>query len=249
MALPIISTMSELMDLTKDVAMVPWTPLAANTPTSWACSGLPTGLSINSTTGVISGTPTVIGQSTCSLTAINGTGTSAAFEFMVNVSAPGLADEGLVNIDIDLDTGIVNGTPMAVDAPALLYGCNEDIIGLAVGFVRKGFLTALAPTKIIIAIRDTYEDKPVIVYNTTPGAPLDSFAPRYRANFLLTAAEILTKIKAHGEDGASGGTDFNGRFKCQLTFEYTATAINGVTAFKRTSVEFKVQLAKRVATA
>jgi hypothetical protein len=56
-----------------------YTITASNNPTSFAASGLPAGLSLNSTNGVISGTPTVVGQYVVALTASNaggdGTGT------------------------------------------------------------------------------------------------------------------------------------------------------------------------------
>jgi hypothetical protein len=56
-----------------------YTISATNGPTSFAASGLPAGLSLNSTNGVISGTPTVVGQYVVALTASNaggdGTGT------------------------------------------------------------------------------------------------------------------------------------------------------------------------------
>jgi hypothetical protein len=56
-----------------------YTVTATNSPTSFAASGLPAGLSLNSTNGVISGTPTTVGQYVVALTASNaggdGTGT------------------------------------------------------------------------------------------------------------------------------------------------------------------------------
>ena len=48
---------------------------ADNSPTSFNATGLPTGLSINSTSGLISGTPTVAGTYTVSISATNITGT------------------------------------------------------------------------------------------------------------------------------------------------------------------------------
>lgn len=52
---------------------------ASNSPTSYAASNLPVGLALNTSTGEISGTPTVGGVSTATLTASNGNGASAAF--------------------------------------------------------------------------------------------------------------------------------------------------------------------------
>jgi hypothetical protein len=51
---------------------------ATNSPTNFGASGLPTGLTINSTSGLISGTPSAPGIFTVALTAMNGSGTGSA---------------------------------------------------------------------------------------------------------------------------------------------------------------------------
>jgi hypothetical protein len=51
---------------------------ATNSPTGYNATGLPSNLSVNTTTGVISGTPTVGGTSSVTLSAINSSGTGTA---------------------------------------------------------------------------------------------------------------------------------------------------------------------------
>jgi hypothetical protein len=69
-----------------------YTITASNTPTSYAASNLPAGLSVNTSNGVVSGTPTTAGTKSVTIGATNagGTGTAALVLTISNAPAPSI---------------------------------------------------------------------------------------------------------------------------------------------------------------
>jgi len=65
------------------------TATGGTTPYTWSASGLPAGLSINSATGLISGTPTTAGTYTVTVTATGANGQAGSTTFQWVVSPPG----------------------------------------------------------------------------------------------------------------------------------------------------------------
>lgn len=61
--------------------------VATNSPTSYGASGLPGGLALDSTTGLITGTPAANGVYTVALTASNGAGTGATVNLTVTIGS------------------------------------------------------------------------------------------------------------------------------------------------------------------
>ena len=61
--------------------------LATNSPTSYGCGTLPTGLNLSSTSGVISGTPTVAGVYDVNISATNAAGTGNAI-LVITLATP-----------------------------------------------------------------------------------------------------------------------------------------------------------------
>jgi hypothetical protein len=66
--------------------------VASNAPTAYAIASgtLPAGLTLDTATGVISGTPTAAGTTSVSITATNGVGTSAAVSVTITISNPAI---------------------------------------------------------------------------------------------------------------------------------------------------------------
>jgi len=63
---------------TVGVSMATYTISGTNSPTSYSATGLPAGLSVNSTNGQITGTPTGVGTFNVTINAMNGGGTGSA---------------------------------------------------------------------------------------------------------------------------------------------------------------------------
>lgn len=67
-----------------------FTVIASDSPTTYAATGLPVGLVMNSTSGVITGTPTTAGIAIANLSATNSSGTGRA-KLTITVAGPNLA--------------------------------------------------------------------------------------------------------------------------------------------------------------
>ncbi|MBI3883492.1 MAG: carbohydrate-binding protein [Sphingobacteriales bacterium] len=67
---------------------------ASNTPTQYGAPGLPAGLTVNTTTGVISGTPTAAGTYSVTISAGNGNGTGTQLLTITIASVTGLTPYG-----------------------------------------------------------------------------------------------------------------------------------------------------------
>ena len=188
MAIPVIDTRtSEQSWLTGRPQE--WQPYATNNPTSWSATGLPSGVSISSSTGLISGTPTSRGVAIASIVATNGSGDSVPLLVPFSVrGGAGLsqdpADQLALLMDFDLTTNEV--TIPGIDPPAAI-GVEElaeetattrikrelmrvksgEYFPILVGFTRNGVLQDINANRIELSAR---ENEPEDSYEITKSA-------------------------------------------------------------------------------
>ena len=108
---------------TYGVAITTYTITATNTPTSFNAVGLPAGLSVNTSTGEITGTPTTVGTYTVTISATNAGGTGNA-NFVYTINPKGLTVTGAT-----ADTKVYDGNTTATISGSTLVGIvGADVV-------------------------------------------------------------------------------------------------------------------------
>lgn len=105
MAIPVISSTQSVLGY-KQWEYFEFQPYATNTPTGWVSNNaLPTGLSLNATTGRITGAAEVPGVFVLGLKASNGDGDSAEQQFTIGIEPGALVPDSLPWLCVDVVTG------------------------------------------------------------------------------------------------------------------------------------------------
>jgi hypothetical protein len=128
---------------------------ASNTPTSFALTSgtLPAGLTLNPSTGLISGTPTQSGQSTVWIAATNGQGQGLSLGLVLNIAAsaaaPAITSNGTVTAQVGTPLNfqvIATNAPTAYSATTLPAGLSfNPVTGAITG-------TPTAPTTSPVSV-------------------------------------------------------------------------------------------------
>lgn len=147
---------------------------AANSPTSWNCNGPPNGITINTSNGLISGTPTSVGLVVSTLSATNSVGSSSqSFTFNIVSSAPVITSansaSGTVGSAFSYQITATN-SPTTFDADVLPSGLS---VGGVTGLISGTPTTAAVSTTTISATNGagTGTELLTITINSAPPPP------------------------------------------------------------------------------
>lgn len=249
MAAPTITTFTSLQLYTVGKAIKQLAFFATDTPTSWAATGTPAGLSFNTTTGILTGTPTTPGLSTLSVTATNGTGTSAAVLVPIYIEASEATDLGEVLLNADLDeSGVWNPRATSSEFPGVFAKYGNKLL-IALGMVRQGELQKMDITEIEVWLRDNPLEKPCVqLWTGAPLAPTDDDAPRYQFTLNFDLPGIKSMIAAHEGDRPPNGTPRQLSALADITITWTAPDVDGsgTVTLIRTFKNLAIHLAGRM---
>ncbi len=152
---------------------------ATNTPTSYSATGLPTGLTINRRTGLISGTPTAAGTWTVTIAAANRSGTgNATLTLTVNPAAPVITSATIGQWN-SRKLPSPTRSPPPIHPPA--YGATGLPAGLTVnsatGLISGTPTAAGTSTVTVSATNSGGTGNATLTLTVNSAAPVASFSP------------------------------------------------------------------------
>lgn len=240
MPIPVIDVTTSVLAYRKNEYFV-YQPAATETPTSWACLGLPEGIDINTTSGKISGAATEPGVYNCTLTAINGTGTSLPLFLAMGIEAGVFETDSSIEVNIDLNTGLAT---VADTKANIIYGKRGDKLIISVGFTKGGFLNDLELARIDLSFKE-FEPEALVSISDGTYEKLGSFdTARYRFVVALTD-ELITTLLTSYEDDKNTSFDAVTEIRWGETFMLPGAEVPSI--LERSSQNLVLRLARDIA--
>ncbi|PYM09168.1 MAG: hypothetical protein DMF15_06680 [Verrucomicrobia bacterium] len=184
---------------------------ATNNPTSYSATGLPAGLTVNTSTGVISGTPTATGTFTVTISATNSRGTgSATLTITISPSAPpvissALTANGTVGVAFSYQI-VASNCPTGYNATGLPTGLSVDTCTGAISGTPAVGTDAGSPYSVTISATNSGgTGSATLTITIKPAKPV-----------------ITSPLTASGQVG--------------VAFSYQITATNNPTSFNATGL-------------
>ena len=179
--------------------------VASSTPSSFAATGLPAGLLLNSVTGIISGTPTGSAVSTVSLFATNAGGTgSATLTLTVNPAAPAITSAGTASGRV----GTVFSYNITASRSPTSFGATGLPAGLTINTMTgliSGTPTAVAVSTVTISATNAGgTGSTTLTLTVIPAVPVISSATTVTGNVGIAFTYAITASSTPTVFGATG---------------------------------------------
>ena len=176
---------------------------------TWSCTGLPPGLAIHATSGIISGLPTTPGVYNTIIKIVNTSGTGL-LPVTFGIDDMGYSTDCGIETDIDIVSGAVS-FPTSPDGK--LHGKDGDYLPLLIGLKKSDTLLDLPVVGIAFGLKAFESDTPLILSNGAFSKQGAYERTRWRTLVYLDPAKLAGALSDYeataviGEDQASGGKD------------------------------------------
>jgi hypothetical protein len=228
MATPVISASSSILGFRRNESFE-FQPAATNTPTSWAAVGLPSGVSINSSTGKISGAATVAGVYVVTVSATNADPATGTREFVLGIASEAAATVASADVSCEWDFDVVTrqlsvlgDAESSAAAPgiaqALAHWKKDDIFILRLRFRKNGVVVDPDPTALTLTLKEL-DPEPAIALSAAFERSVGTGESAYFDLLVdLSGAAVQAALSNYEEDA---GTTFLANVEIQMEAEIT----------------------------
>ena len=189
MPIPVTSAPASPRTIARGVAIPSLQIVATNSPTTYAAAPLPTGLSVDTTTGVITGTPVTEGLTTTVISATNADGYSNSVSLVWNVQAAAVGGGSWSDLELDIDfhTRKVSIPGVSIPADGAVFRVGKgDYFYLLIGLLKYGVLQDLSASSEIVGVRCALKEfEPESIITLANGIPTTKVGSADTARFRI----------------------------------------------------------------
>jgi hypothetical protein len=223
-------------------------PAASNTPTAWTCDGLPDGVTINGTTGKITGPATEPGFFNCTLKASNNGGVdiSAPLFLPIAIEAADYALDGSIDLDFDLGTGKITN-PNAGNGDPILYAKRGDTLILSIGFKKQGILQPVAVSQLDFCLKEFEGDGVLVLTDGLFNVTGSYDTTRFQIAVYFDPDDVTAPLSSYEGDAS---THFDGVGEIRAAFQYLKPGDDPEepSILERSSINFTVRMVRDLLT-